>query len=570
LKKIALILCILNCAIISTIAQNSESIRYKLLIDEYKELIKSEMQKNNIAGLSIALVDKDGMIWSEGFGYENLKDSVKATDNTLYCIGSITKLFTATALMQLAEKGKLDIDKPVTWYVPELKIKSLYGSIDNITTRLILTHHSGFPSDMMGVNSERESYKNVVNYLNQQYTAFPAGYMRIYSNIGYCFLGYEIQKVSNTDYIDYINRNIFQPLGMQKSFILPEPHSPENVSHTYDSSMELKDESSTWVVPAGGIYSNVKDMGLFIQSWLKDKSPLLNSETINSMFIPQNITVPFNLGSEYGIGWDLKKTKYGYQAEHGGSTLNFRAQIAINRHAGIGVIILCNSANGGAFTWRASEIIEKACSIKGIAENNMPGFNPENILDKDMNISDYAGNYGQNMSWFPLVVKDSSLIGKPGNDSMAFKLQPSGLFGLAVKQGDKWNDIPGQQFIFTKLNGEKVFLAPAWGVWVVAARQYPQQNITSEWTKRLGKYKVLNFNGSCMFSEAELAIAENTLFISAKTPFSELLMGMPLEIKSETLASVLGTNTYSGSMLQVRNENGIESLYFMGLIMKKM
>jgi CubicO group peptidase (beta-lactamase class C family) len=191
MKKTILISFILVAGIGMTIAQKPAEVDYSSLIKEYRELIKTEMTKNNIVGMSIALVDKDGIIWAEGFGYENLADSIKATENSLYCIGSVTKLFTSAAIIQLAENKKLDIDKPVGDYVPELKIKSLYGSIDDITTRSILTHHSGFPSDLLGVNSDRESYKNVVNYLNEQYTAFPPDYMRIYSNIGYCFLGYE-------------------------------------------------------------------------------------------------------------------------------------------------------------------------------------------------------------------------------------------------------------------------------------------------------------------------------------------------------------------------------------------
>ena len=569
MKKLVAIVLFLITGISLTLAQKAATVDYSALINEYRELIKTELPKNNIVGLSIALIDKNGIIWAEGFGYENLKDSIKASENSVYRIGSVTKLFTATALMQLSEKGKLDLDKPVTKYVPELNIKSLYGSIDEITTRLILTHQSGFPSDMFGVNSGRESYKNVVNYLNEQYTAFPPDYMRIYSNIGYCFLGYEIEKVSKSGYADYINRNIFARVGMKNSFISNESSNLGNVSKTYDYKKEEKDEPNLWIIPAGGIYSSVKDMGLFIQSWLKDKSPLLKTETINSIFNPQDTKVAFNLGSEYGIGWDLKRTKYNYVAEHGGATFYYRAQIAVNRYAGLGVIILSNSPGSDAFRWRASEIIEKACAIKGVAEMKLPDYNPESIINKKINLSEYQGNYGQNMSWYPLKRSDSALVGKPGNDSMAFKLNRLGYFGLAVKQGEQWTDIPGQQFIFTELNGEKVFLAPAWGTWVVAAKMYPQQIISDIWKKRLGKYKVLNYNSSSMFSEAELAITENTLCIQGITPFSDQPLGLPFDIKSDDLASSLGTSTYSGSMLQVRNDNGIEILYLMGLVLQK-
>jgi CubicO group peptidase (beta-lactamase class C family) len=570
MKRLFMISWIMANVLATTLAQKSENIDYKPLINEYRELIKSEMTKNNIVGLSIALVDKNAIIWAEGFGYENLEDSIKATENSIYGIGSVTKLFTSTAIMQLAEKKMIDIDKPVTLYVPEFKMKSLYGSINSITTRLILTHSSGFPSDILGFNSERESYKNVVYYLNEQYTAFPSAYVRIYSNIGYCFLGYEIEKVSKYDYPEYIRKNIFLPLGMNNSSITDKGSAQKNFSRTYDSQKVFKEESNMINLPAGGIYSSVTDMGLFMQSFLQDKVSILGSQTLNSIFEPQNPNISFNLGSEYGIGWDLKRTNYNYISEHGGATLCYRAQIAINRYAGLGVIILSNSANAGSVTWRASELVNKACAVKGIAENILPGFNPETVMDKNLNLADYQGNYGQNMSWFPLIMKDSSLIGKPGNDSMAFKLKTSGYFGLAVKQGENWIDIPDQKFIFTKLNGEKVFLAPAWGVWVFAAKQYPEQDITEIWKNRLGKYEVLNYNSSSMFSEAELAIGENTLYITARTPFSENKMAMPFEIKSSSLASVPGTATYSGSMLQVRNENGIETLYFMGLVLKKM
>lgn len=282
-------------------------------------------------------------------------------------------------------------------------MKSLYGSINSITTRSILTHHSGFPSDMLGVNSDNESYKNVINYLNEQYTAFPTNYLRIYSNIGYCFLGYELEKVSKSDYSEYISQNIFEPLGMRNSFVAIDSTLMKKVSRTYNSQKEQKDESYTWVTPAGGIYSNVAEMGLFIQSWLQDKSPLLNATTINAIFQPQNKGVEFNLGSEYGIGWDLKKSKYNYIAEHGGSTFSFRAQIAVNRYAGLGVIILSNSANAGSFTWRASEIIDKASNIKGVAVNEIPPFDPGKIIQKEINLTAFQGNYGQNMSWFPLL-----------------------------------------------------------------------------------------------------------------------------------------------------------------------
>jgi CubicO group peptidase (beta-lactamase class C family) len=568
MKKLILIALPAIIWIVSLNAQKTDATDYTSLIKEYRELLKTEMSKNKVVGLSIALVDKNGIIWSEGLGYENLEDSVKATDRTIYGIGSITKLFTATALLQLYEKKVIDIDKPVVQYVPELHIKSLYGNINSITTRMLMTHSSGFPSDLFGSDSERDSYKNVVKDLNKEYVAFPPSYLRCYSNIGYGFLGYELEKLGKEDYPVIIRKNIFEPLGMKGTFLIEDPASIKNTSKTYDGNMKRKDEGYKPNMPAGGIFSNVRDMSLFISSWLSDKSPLLSTKTINLALTPQNAG-KFNLGSEYGIGWDLKRSDYYYKAEHGGALVYYRSFISLNRYAGLGVIILTNSAAGGSITWRASELVDKACALKKVPYKRMGTFNADSIMDKKLILTQYAGNYGQNMSWYPLIARDSALIGKPGNDSLAFKLQPSGYFGLAVKQGDKWTDIPNQKFIFTKINGEKVFLAQAWGTWTVAAKQYPQQKISVDWIRRLGKYKVTNYNGSSMFSEAELAIGEKTLYITAMTQFSDQPMSMPFNIVNDTLASVLGTSTYSGSVLQVHNKNGKVTLHFMGLEMEK-
>jgi len=101
-----------------------------------------------ITGLSVALVDDQEMVWSEGFGYADKANGVAATPDTLYMVASISKLFTASAIMQLAEAGKIDIDQPVQTYVPEFSINSRFPEAGPITPRTLMTHHAGLPSDI--------------------------------------------------------------------------------------------------------------------------------------------------------------------------------------------------------------------------------------------------------------------------------------------------------------------------------------------------------------------------------------------------------------------------------------
>lgn len=112
-------------------------------------LIPREMSRAEVPGLSIALVDDQRVVWSQGFGYADAERRIPATDQTLYGIGSVTKLFTAAAVMQLAEQGRIDLDVPLTRYLPEFSMRARFADAAPITPRNLLTHHSGLPGDYL-------------------------------------------------------------------------------------------------------------------------------------------------------------------------------------------------------------------------------------------------------------------------------------------------------------------------------------------------------------------------------------------------------------------------------------
>ncbi len=108
---------------------------YSSLKQEYSKLISKLMQKNKVAGVCIALINGDSVVWSRGFGYADIENNAKATPTTQYRIGSITKLFTGSAVMQLQELGKLNIDEPVYKYLPQFHIKTRNSKLEDITIR---------------------------------------------------------------------------------------------------------------------------------------------------------------------------------------------------------------------------------------------------------------------------------------------------------------------------------------------------------------------------------------------------------------------------------------------------
>ena len=107
------------------------------------------MSKHDVTGLSIALVDDQQVIWARGFGFADKERNLPAAAETVYRVGSISKRFTATAAMQLAERGKLDIDRPLATYLPGFSIKSRFPEAGSITPRTLMTHHAGLPSDRL-------------------------------------------------------------------------------------------------------------------------------------------------------------------------------------------------------------------------------------------------------------------------------------------------------------------------------------------------------------------------------------------------------------------------------------
>lgn len=133
--------------------------KYCELKEKLSSIISAEMKRHKITGVSIAVNDDGKTVWSEGFGYSDKEERIAATPHTVYRIGSITKVFTATAIMQLVEHGLLDLDKPVSDYLPEFTINTRFTQSKSITIRDLMTHHSGLPSDNLNGFYTRSAMK---------------------------------------------------------------------------------------------------------------------------------------------------------------------------------------------------------------------------------------------------------------------------------------------------------------------------------------------------------------------------------------------------------------------------
>ncbi|RXF67921.1 serine hydrolase domain-containing protein, partial [Arcticibacter tournemirensis] len=178
-----------------------------------------KVESDHIVGLSAALIIDGKVAWKKGFGYSDLENKAPMTPETVVNIGSVTKTFTSLAIMQLAERGLLDLDKPLNIYLPSFHPRIRPGmNLHDITARSVVTHTSGIQSDIWK-NSDIETgkYTDVMGFINETYLAYPAGMASLYSNAGYNILGSTIKEVSREDYARYVHRYILSPLGMTNS-----------------------------------------------------------------------------------------------------------------------------------------------------------------------------------------------------------------------------------------------------------------------------------------------------------------------------------------------------------------
>jgi len=349
---------------------HTEADTYAYVKEYMRWYIKEQMEEKDLVGLSVALVDDQKIVWSEGFGYADRENKIKATPQTRYRAGSITKLFTDMAVMKLAEEGKVNIDKPFKTYLPEFSIKSRFGSTDNITPRNIMTHHSGLPGDWMDrmFASNPLPYTEHVKVIKNEYMAYKPNTIFSYSNLAITLLGHSIEKVSGMKYAKYVDNVLLTPLGMKHSD-LEMALKGEHASKSYIKG-KLTNELPIGEVPAGALNTSVVDLAhlaMMINAHGKYREhQVLKHATLKKMFTVQNKSVVLDVGTEIGLGYLIDNALLGKKDtvyNHGGNTIAQNAYFCVTPHSKLGVVVMSNSAGIDAMDI-ANKLLTKAWEAK--------------------------------------------------------------------------------------------------------------------------------------------------------------------------------------------------------------
>ncbi|UCE05063.1 MAG: beta-lactamase family protein [bacterium] len=381
-----------------------------------KTWIESQIEYNNLPGLSVGIIYDQNLIWQKGFGYADVEKKIPMTPQTIFRIASITKLFTCTAIMQLRDQGKLQLDDPVEKHLPWFKIKNRFPDAPTITIRHLMTHTSGLPREAAfpyWTDHQFPTLNQIMETLPNQETIYPAETKLKYSNLGMALLGHILVAVSGKDYESYIQNHILKPLAMTSTTIYLTDEQRKRMATGYGrrladgmrKPMEISDYKG--ISPAASISSNVEDLAKFASLQFSDENSrdkqILKGSTLREMQRVHWLQPSWKSGR--GLGFSVwyrdEKTFVG----HSGWVAGYRTQLLLCPEHKIAVIIMSNAEDGlpGFFANKIFDVV--APSIKKAIEP------PAKVSQLNPGWKKYVGKYSDPFDWeYEVMILNNELV----------------------------------------------------------------------------------------------------------------------------------------------------------------
>lgn len=373
-----------------------------------------------------ALIDGGNMVLSGQSGVYSKNSPLPLTDTKMYGIGSISKIFTTVAVMQLVQEGKVNLDIPVVRYIPEFTMAD--PRYKDITVRMLLNHSSGLMGGNLSNSALFEdkdftSYNTLLNTLKTSRLKAAPGEFSVYSNDGFTLAELLVEKVTGTSFTEYLKKNISDPLNLYNTRTPLDDFDRDRLAKTYvpGSNVTLPTESLN-MIGAGGIYSSARNLcslaGIFMSN--SDSSVLdsasakamENKEYLNGVW-PEDEPSVFT----YGLGWDSVNTypfeEYGIKAlSKSGDTLFYHGNLTVLPDENMAVAVLSSGGSSAYDLVFAQELLLSALKEKGVISE----IHPDKTFSKPVkavmpeNLKQFAGSYGNINGIFNIAISDDGLL----------------------------------------------------------------------------------------------------------------------------------------------------------------
>ncbi|MDT0122759.1 serine hydrolase domain-containing protein [Paenibacillus sp. RRE4] len=366
-----------------------------------------------VTSVQYALMDQGEIVVSGQTGKNDLKAKVPLTSDTIYGIGSTSKMFLTASVMKLVDEGKVNLDQPVTSFIPEFKMKD--QRYKQITPRMLLNHSAG----LLGTSSHNAtlygdndtlSHDTFLDQLATQNLKAEPGAFSVYSNDAFTLAEILVERVSGLSFTAYIHKHFTEPLKMEHTKTPQDVINPANMAGIYSPLYkgQLPQENYN-IIATGGIYSTAKDLVKFSQIFTGEVEGILSNKSVKAMEQKeyQRGMWPEESDSSisYGLGWDSVNlfpfSDYGIKAiTKGGDTVSYHSSLVVLPEHNLAAAVTSSGGSSALDQLIASELLLSALETKGIIQERKPeksfGLPVKADIPKEM--SKYAGNYGGNNS----------------------------------------------------------------------------------------------------------------------------------------------------------------------------
>ncbi len=378
-----------------------------------ERLIEHEMRDKELPALSIALVDGAEVVWARGFGHAR-PDSTSATAATVHRVGSVSKLFTDIGIMQLVERGEIDLDAPVSQYIPSFQPNNTTGI--PITLRHLMSHRSGLQREPAVGNyfdDTEPTLAATVASLNGRDLVYAPGERTKYSNAGIGVVGYVLEELSDEPFADYLHRSVLVPLGIEQSAFEPTPDVKENLATAYMWTRDGRTfEAPTFelgMVPAGSMYASVLDLASFMSTLFAGgagpNGQVLRRETLEAMWTPQYAPPGENTG--FGIGFAIGELEGHRRIGHGGAIYGFATDLAALPDDSLGAAVVITADMTNAVAERITDTALRLMLAKRNGEPLPAVRIPEPVSAQ--RAQSLAGHFASGRRSIELAVRDGGL-----------------------------------------------------------------------------------------------------------------------------------------------------------------
>ncbi|MEK4368772.1 MULTISPECIES: serine hydrolase domain-containing protein [Paenibacillus] len=497
---------------------NNSNLTYETTKKAVIEQAKLLTETYGTTSLQYALIDGGEIVVSGQTGKNDINDKVPLTSNTVYGIGSTSKMMLTAAVMKLVDEGKIDLDAPVVNYMPDFTMKD--NRYKQITPRMLLNHSSGLlgtstsNATLYGDNDTYSHDTFLEQLANQNLKADPGEYS-VYSNDGFTLAEILVERVSGIGYTAFIHKYFTEPLDMKHTKSPQDVVNPSDMAAIYSPFYEgpLPKENYN-IIGTGGLYSTAEDLVKFSRIFTGEVDGILSSKSVKAMAQEEYKRGMWPEDSDtlmsYGLGWDSVSlfpfNEYGIKAVmKGGDTLSYQSSLVVLPEYNMAAAVISSGGSSLTNNFIANELLLSALEEKDIITERKPekSFGVTVKANMPKGISKYAGIYGGNNSVMKIKINtagqmtvssltapsnpaqeytytaDGTFVNNEGTDKLKFVVEKNGKTYLWSRS---YISVPGLgQLAFSEYNGEKL-----------EANKLSKE-INAAWAKRDGKkYYLVN------------------------------------------------------------------------------